>query len=46
MGFVYNLLLFTTVKNFENWLVFDKVITISGWTISWVVHFFGTQCIH
>jgi len=36
MGFVYNLLLFPTVKYFENRLVFDEVITIS-----WVVHFLG-----
>ena len=34
--FVYNLLFFSTVKNFENRLGFDKVITIS-----WVVHFLG-----
>ena len=40
MGFVYNLLLFPTGKNVENRLGFDKVITIS-----WVVHFFGRQCI-
>ena len=36
MGFVYDLLLFPTVKYFENRLVFDEVITIS-----WVVHFLG-----
>ena len=35
MGFIYNLLFFPTVKKFEKWLRFDKVIAIS-----WVVHFF------
>jgi len=36
MGFVYKILIFPTVKTFENQLGFDKVITIN-----WVVHFWG-----
>ena len=41
MDFVYNLFLFPMTKKFENQLGFDKVITIT-----WVVHFFGTQCMY
>ena len=37
MRYVYNnLLVFLTVKNFEDRLGFDKVIAVS-----WVVHFLG-----